>query len=655
MFRELNLQQDNCVYVVEHDNQTIHFAAEELVRYLGVVSNCIITLKIVEKYDNRENGLWVGLSNDFLATTFTSSEQNPYDDEIMIDVSHGNGWVTGVNPRSVLLSVYRFLFELGCRWVRPGVDGEYLPHTDFRSFTINVQERASYRYRGICIEGAVGVEHITEMIDWMAKVGFNSYFIQFREAYHFFERWYSHLNNPHKSPTEDFDVESARTYVAAAKHEIQKRGMIYQAVGHGWTCAPFGIQGLSWEKWEEEIDPEIIPFFAQVNGKRELWEGIPINTELCYSKPEARSKMVKEIELYASLHPEVDLLHVWLSDGSNNQCECERCILETPSDLYIKLMNELDMALTNRGLGTRIVFLIYHELMWPPENERIVNPDRFVLQFAPITRTYRQSFASIGSVPDVPTFVRNKLDLPQAVEGNVSYLKAWGNHFQGDSFDFDYHFMWAHQKDPGYLQIAKVLYEDILHLEQLDLNGFVSCQVQRSFFPNGLPMSVMARTLWNKELSFSHMAEDYFISAYGRDGMACLEYAMKLSELYYELNLDQTSDRQEIDSKLLFSNVNSLIHQFETVIEKNSKQDNLCHASSWKYIKLHAGIWQELNHGLELLDGEDVVQAQRVWEDVKNSVWHIEDSCHQVFDVHNFVGVFDQVFSAKRFEGRMEG
>jgi len=660
MDRDLNLQQDNYVYVIAHDNQTIHFAAEELVRYLGVISNCSMTLKTVEKYRMGENGLWIGLSDDFQAASLSAGERHPYDDEIMIEVSQGNGRVTGTNPRSVLLAVYRFLFELGCRWVRPGVDGESLPYTDFKSFTINLQEQASYRYRGISIEGAVSVDHVTEMIDWMAKVGFNSYFIQFREGYHFFERWYSHLHNPLKHSTKAFDVESARTYVALAKQEIQKRGMIYQAVGHGWTCAPFGIQGLSWEKWEEEIDPEITPYFAQVNGKRELWNGIPIDTELCYSNPEARRKMVKEIELYASLHPEVDLLHVWLSDGSNNQCECEQCVLETPSDLYVKLMNELDVALTSQRLETRIVFLLYHELMWPPETERIANPSRFVMQFAPITRTYRQSFAAASHVPDIPPFERNKLDLPQSVEGNIAYLNGWRNQFQGDSFDFDYHLMWAHQRDPGYVHISKILYEDIVHLQKFGLNGFVSCQVQRSFFPNGLPMTVLARTLWNRELSFSELTEDYFASAYGNDGMACLKYVTKLSELYFDLHLEQASDRRGRDrvresDTVTFSNINSLIDHFESVIERNRKQDNQCHASSWNYMKLHTTLWKELTRGLELLDRGDIVQAQHVWEDVKHSVWQMEDSCHRVFDVYNFVFVFDQVFSANRVDTRMEG
>ena len=44
-----------------------------------------------------------------------------------IDVTDGKGRIAGSNPRSVLLGVYRFLEEAGCRWLRPGTDGDYVP------------------------------------------------------------------------------------------------------------------------------------------------------------------------------------------------------------------------------------------------------------------------------------------------------------------------------------------------------------------------------------------------------------------------------------------------------------------------------------------------------------------------------------------------
>ncbi|MFC5407592.1 DUF4838 domain-containing protein [Cohnella soli] len=647
MSKNADLLHRGCVHVIAHDNETILFAAHELVQYLKAITASGWIVQKEEFCNERNEGIWIGLSADLPnAPRFVSGQTD--DDAVWIDVSCGKGSISGTNPRSVLMSVYRFLTEIGCRWVRPGVDGEIVPKRDVEHCTVKVQEAAAYKYRGVCIEGAVSVKHVTDMIDWMAKVGFNSYFIQFREAYFFFERWYKHLNNPLKSPSGDFNVETARRFAAAAKREIRKRGMIYQAVGHGWTCTPFGIQGLSWEKWEHEVSSEITRYFAQVDGKRQLWQDIPINTELCYSNVEARGKMIEEIVLYASENPEVDLLHVWLSDGFNNQCECETCVLSAPSDLYVLLMNELDQALTARGLETRIAFLIYHELLWPPKREKIMRPDRFVLQFSPITRTYRQSFETMGSVPAIPPFVRNRVELPLTAEGNVSFLQAWKKDFPGDSFDFDYHYMWAHQRDPGYVHIARIVYEDIRGLNRLGLDGFVSCQVQRSFFPSGLGMNVMARTLWNKELEFGEIAEDYFAAAYGEDGRLVLNYSAELSKLYFDLHLENAAAvRKESALSSVFDEIYSLIREFEPVIGKNARQANRCHDSSWRYLKLHAEIWTEMTRILEqLYKGEDE-QSRRMWEDTRAMLWAIEDECHPVLDVYNFVGVWDEFFSLK--------
>lgn len=647
MNKNADLLHTGCIHVITHDNETILFAAHELAKYLEAVTASGWIVNNEKHHDERNEGIWIGLPADLPdAPRFVSGQTD--DDAVWIDVSCGKGTISGTNPRSVLMSVYRFLTELGCRWVRPGVDGEILPKREIGHCSVKLQETAAYKYRGVCIEGAVNVQHVTDMIDWMAKVGFNSYFIQFREAYFFFERWYKHLNNPLKSPSGDFNVEAARTFAATAKGEIRKRGMIYQAVGHGWTCAPFGIRGLSWEKWEHEVSPEVSRYFAQVDGKRQLWQDIPINTELCYSNADVRGKMIEEIALYASENPEVDLLHVWLSDGFNNQCECEKCVLSTPSDLYVLLMNELDQALTARGLDTRIVFLIYHELLWPPDREKIKSPDRFILQFAPITRTYRQSFKTMGSVPAIPPFVRNRVELPLTAEGNVSFLQAWKKDFPGDSFDFDYHYMWAHQRDPGYVHIARIVHEDIRGLNRLGLDGFVSCQVQRSFFPSGLGMNIMARTLWNKELEFGEIADDYFAAAYGEDGRLVLNYAAELSKLYFDLHLENAASvRKESALPSVFSKIYSLIREFEPVIEKNAHQANSCHASSWRYLKLHAEIWTEMTRSLEqLYKGEDE-QARRMWENVRTMLWAIEDECHPVLDVYNFVGVWDEFFSMK--------
>ena len=61
----------------------------------------------------------------------------------------------------------------------------------------------------------------------------------------------------------------------------------------------------------EELPPEKRELLALVNGKREWWGGIPINTELCMSNPRAFKLLVDYIvKGHAKEHPEVDILHI---------------------------------------------------------------------------------------------------------------------------------------------------------------------------------------------------------------------------------------------------------------------------------------------------------------------------------------------------------
>lgn len=83
---------------------------------------------------------------------------------------------------------------------------------------------------------------------------------------------------------------------------------------------------------------------------------------------------------------------------------------------------------------------------------------------------------------------RIALVMPQDVKENFAFLRDWR---RLDTFDFDYHLMWAHFQDPGHLQIAARLHADIGRLRVHGLNGTISFQVQRLFLPTGLPMAML--------------------------------------------------------------------------------------------------------------------------------------------------------------------
>jgi len=166
------------------EHPAIQYAAEELARCLSAGG---LNAMVGETGDFR-----LGLMGSFAEVEVGSEDM----DEIAVETDSKGGMLAGSNPRSVLFAVYAYLRELGFAWVRPDADGEVVPELSNVLPSVSLRQRASYRHRGVCIEGAISGENARAMVDWMPKVGMNAYFIQFRNAFTFFDRWYTHQGNP---------------------------------------------------------------------------------------------------------------------------------------------------------------------------------------------------------------------------------------------------------------------------------------------------------------------------------------------------------------------------------------------------------------------------------------------------------------------------
>lgn len=609
------------------NNPTVTFAFEELIRCLKSMDNRLfIDERAYGKYDeNVENVLWIGLNGKVKAAV---------DDEIKIAVQGGDGYITGSNERSVLIAVYRFLKELGCRFILPGSEGELFPKCVFDTGKLNVQvsEKASYRHRAVCLEGHVSYEHVRDMIDWIPKLGMNGYYVQFQVPYCFFNRWYSHEHNP-TLKDEPVSLEDTLHMYKRLEEEIFKRNLLYHTVGHGWTCEPFGIPGNSWAEWSAKLAPEMKQYLAEVDGKRGFWGGVPMNTNLCYSNPEVRRRMTEAVVEYCRRNPKVDYLHFWLADGENNNCECQECQKMRPADYYVMMLNELDRKLTVAGIDTKIVFLIYVDLLWGPEHYRLENQDRFVLMFAPITRTYSKSLTEIDAInrEQLPPYVRNNLEMPKFVEENIGHLTYWQEQFEGDSFDFDYHLMWDHLLDPGYYECARILHKDMVGLEGLGLNGMVSCQVQRICFPTGLPMYAMAGALWNRESDFETVAGEYYRAAFGKKAEAVSDYMKTLSRLfnpsYLRGELLQLSSEAAAD----FAHVKQVVQAFREAYIDPEVESNVF----WKYLAYHAEYCLILAEVLQHRALGETEMVRKSGERLKHFLDSTELELHHVLDTGN--------------------
>ena len=357
--------------------------------------------------------------------------------------------------------------------------------------------------------------------------------LEFDIPFYYYDVYYSHMHNTENRPPEPVSREQVLQWKRQCEAEISKRGLQFHDMGHGWTAEPFGLNSSdAWRASAQVLTDEQRECLAMVDGVRDMYMGVPLNTNLCMSIPKVRTTMVNSIVEYAELHQNVDYLHVWLADAHHNHCECDECRKARPSDYYMMIMNELDEELAARNLDTRIVFIAYVDTLVPPEQVRIQNPGRFSLLYAPITRSYCSSIQDDSVIPACPPYERNAWKSPVSAEANLACLRSWQKTWKGPVFGYEYHF-WRHQySDPSLLYIARRIYEDIRCLKAMGLDGYVEDGSQRSFFPNGLHMHVYAETLLNREADFDALVEDYFRHVYGEDWRLVLGYMEKVMDAF---------------------------------------------------------------------------------------------------------------------------
>ena len=620
------------------DDPTVDFAVSELQRYLKQMdAQLIVDIMQTKAVDPAiEKTIWVGLDGclDKKVPTVTNPK---LDDAIVVDIVDGTGCITGSNPRSVLLGVYRFLRELGCRWVRPGKAGERIPLAEINCPSVAVCEVPSYRYRGVVMEGANHYENICDIVDYLPKVGMNAYYIQFFSPLIFFERWYKHEGN-RSLPQKPITKTQILAMVEKAEAEIAKRDLCYAKVGHGWATEPFGLEATTWSTTcQYTVPTDLKHRIALVNGKRELWQNVPLNTNLCYSNPETRNIVTQAAARYCRDNTDVDVLSFVLADGVNNYCECEACRKKRPSDWYVMLLNELDEKLTAAGMDTKVSFATYMDTMWIPETERLRNPDRFVLAFCPITRIYGKNYDEFLTCEEpLPAFVHNKTVAPKSLALNLKQLRSWQEIFPGDGFLFDYHLMWAHLNDLGGEACAKNLAADMKALQQMGLNGMFSCQVQRAFFPTALPFWMMAATLWDQSCDEEAAAEDYYRAAFGADWKLVRTYLQHISDLMltYEGPWNGTIEKKKGPFCKDYDALAAAVAEFVPVMERNLAQNHVC-KTDWEVLKLHGVYVNLVLDTLRALKRDEMAAANTAIDKLLDWMCMNEMPLQKVLDVFN--------------------
>lgn len=553
---------------------TVDYAAEELKKYLRMMMPeggdvCI-------RYaPDAADGFRLGLMQDF-GLDVSDAEDPALDDILYMDCDTHGGIIAGDNPRSVLLAVYEYLRRNGCRWLMPGPDGEFIPMKEIEP--VKYRYKPSMRYRGQCNEGAESQQCMLETIEFTPKIGMNTYMLEFKVPTAYYDRYYNHQGNEKHRPPEPITSNTVLQWKRACEAEIAKRGLQFHDIGHGMITDAFNICADDiWSKIDTStIPPETMEMVAQINGERQIYMGSISGTNICLSNPKARQTIADYVAKYAENHSNMTYLHIWLSDFFNSSCECDNCRTKRPSDWYMMLMNDIDDALTAKGLDTRIVFIAYFDSLWAPLTERIRNHKRFALLLAPISRSYLATLTGENSRPE--PFVLNKMTQPKSLDAFFGMLEQWQQWWKGAVCVYEYHF-WVHQVDPGVFSLARRIWEDIRVYEQKGTHGLIEDGSQRSFFPNGFAFYTYARTLYDTTLSFEEITEEYFSCAYGEDWKEVVEYLEKCGEvLPYRLLENQYSANDQVSPYYnpalvpLLEQAEEVAKIGEALVEKNFNQ-----------------------------------------------------------------------------------
>lgn len=624
-------------WTVQQAERTLSYAADELKSYL-VRMGCPPI-----RYE---------LGVEDLSSYGLAAPKDVYlDDQYVIDVKGDKGLILGDNPRSVLIAVYRYLTRIGCRFLRPGKDHEIVPTLlDKASYETHEVNAPKLRHRGVCIEGADTIEDILDFIDWSPKLGYNSFFLQFEYPHTFISRWYNHLENPLQKPL-GWTMEDTKRVMPYLVDELEKRGMIQHRVGHGWTGKVLGLTETGWDSTAKgKLKEENRKLCAEIDGKRDLFYGVPTNTNLCLSQKEAVERYANLVADYAQEHPEADYIHLWMADASNNNCECEDCRGKRPSDHYVELLNRVDEVLTERGIKCRLVMLLYVDLLWAPTVSKIKNPDRFALMFAPITRTFERSFKDRGPLPEQePPFELNHLKFPSSVEEYLKFLADWQKAAPCDTFDYDYYMGRAHYGDPTYVRLSKCIYEDVHCHEELRLNGISSCQELRSQFPNGMGNYVMGFSMLNLERSYDEIVKEYYEAAYGSDGMKVYQLLEELAACYSTDYIMQIGPRVNQDLVNRLDRVPEILGRMTELIATHQTVSCQVQAHMWDELGYFVTYADILRQVIQLSASDQPEEANQKFDlEYRPFVWQHELEDQPSFDVFRGIEIIERAIRPDR-------
>jgi len=350
-------------------------------------------------------------------------------------------------------------------------------------------EEPVYTFRSI-IDFPFTVERMLKEADWAAKNRLN---------------WvHPGVNDPHTWET----VRGNATVLP----EVLKRGLRMLWGGHTFqTWIPNDLYF--------DAHPE---YFALVNGER-----IPQQNDrggLCLSNVEMQCEVAQNILHFATANPGIDAFDLWMND-TEDWCECEECRRFEGEADYERYPEFLHFAGAPQKSRSYFTFVNNVARMVHAENPAILlSPLAYARSYEPPNELHTEPNVFVGFTNFLRT--RNKCLLDPGDARNAAFvetIKRWQAH-AGHLFIYEYFsYPLTYNAFTEYLTNIADLAAELRFYPTI---GIRQCSSEGAGEGYWRPMVMYAygRLLWNPELSYEAIMEDFCRYAYGEAADVMLEF-----------------------------------------------------------------------------------------------------------------------------------
>ena len=439
-------------------NPTLDFAARELSHYL-------------KEMTGKDYPLMCAREQQTPAAVQLAVDSSLAEDEYWIRRVDFGVEIVGGNARGCLYGAYGFLRALGCRWPLPGKAYEVIPRRTAIDFSgPDIRSKPAIKHRGILWALMSYDEDLLEIVDYLAKNGFNFMLI-------------------HGGPIPS-------DYLVKLDESLRARDMGVEWGGHFMP----GYLPRS----EFEHHPE---YFRMENGQRTP------SLNMCPSSSEAADIVAKKsLADWTRLKTlsRFEMLHMWPDDlDRGGWCSCPLCAGLSDSDQALKMLNAVAERLP---LGqTAIAHLSYHATAQCPKT---IKPHPNVrLFYSPRERCYHHAMGEC-----------------EANRRYLDWLKPQIQWFPNEPEVFDYCLdLILFRMMP--MPLHPVIGRDVKVYREIGIDRITNHAFQRySEWAYGVNYYVLGKSLWRGEGSPDDIQE-YCQAMYGPRAETMRQYFDALFEL----------------------------------------------------------------------------------------------------------------------------